>query len=212
MLSARLAPLLAAALLAVPAAARLPERTPLVDVQRMDPTLRVRLSYARPENAFGERLYFSGDTALLREPVARRLARVQARLRVRGLGLLIWDAYRPATAQQRMWRLRPDPRYLASPRRGSRHTRGAAVDVTLVDAAGRALPMPTPHDEFSPRAHRGAVRGVPAAARRNAALLEAAMRAEGFRPHPREWWHFDAPDWRRYPPVPAAAPGSGGRR
>jgi D-alanyl-D-alanine dipeptidase len=128
------------------------------------------------------------------------LARVQAGLRKRGLGLKIWDAYRPQSVQVRMWRLRPDGHrlYIANPRKGSKHSRGAAVDVTLVDRSGRELAMPTPHDSFSPLAHRNAIRGVSAPARRNRGVLEDAMRTEGFHPNPMEWWHFDAPDWRTY--------------
>jgi zinc D-Ala-D-Ala dipeptidase len=179
---------------------------PLVEVKTIDPTIQVDLRYNTPNNIFKRRFYRSG-TALLREPVARRLARVQARLRKQGLGLKIWDAYRPRSVQYAMWRIKPGTRYLANPRKGSKHNRGAAVDVTLVDAQGRELKMPTPHDEFSPRAHRGAVRGVTPLARKNARILDAAMRAEGFRPNRYEWWHYDAPDWRSYPlanvPLPA---------
>jgi D-alanyl-D-alanine dipeptidase len=98
-----------------------------------------------------------------------------------------------------MWRLRPDRRYLMPPWKGSNHSRGAAVDVTVAWHNGQELKMPTPHDEFSPRAHRGAVRGVSQQARRNADFLDRMMRAEGFLPIPNEWWHFDAPGARRYP-------------
>ena len=172
----------------------------LVDVRAVAPTIRVELSYARPDNAFRTRLYRS-NRALLREPVAKRLARVQRRLHARGLGLKVWDAYRPRSVQYRMWRARPDARsrYLANPRKSSKHNRGAAVDVTLVDREGRELQMPTPHDEFGPRAHRDASRGIPASARRNRAVLIQTMRAEGFLANPYEWWHFTAPDWKRYP-------------
>jgi zinc D-Ala-D-Ala dipeptidase len=177
----------------------------LVDLQRIDARIRVDLSYSRPGNRFGRRLY-SGDVALLREPVARRLARVQKRLRRHSLGLKVWDAYRPTSVQRAMFRLKPGTRYLTNPRKGSNHSRGAAVDVTLCDSSGKELSMPTPHDEFSPRAHRGATRGISEPARRHARLLDAVMRAEGFTPVRYEWWHFNAPDARRYPlanvPVP----------
>jgi D-alanyl-D-alanine dipeptidase len=133
----------------------------------------------------------------LRRAVAERLARVQGRLRRQGLGLKIWDAYRPASVQRRMWALKRGSRYLAPPGRGSKHSRGAAVDLTLVDGRGRELPMPTPYDEFSHRASRR-YRGGPAAAQRNRRILETAMAAHGFRLNPGEWWHFDDPHWRRY--------------
>lgn len=182
--------------------------TPLVDVHDKNPGIRVHLSYAADQNAFHRRLY-SGNVALLRAPVASRLDRVQRRLERQGFGLLVWDAYRPRSVQWTMWRLRPDARshYLANPRKVSKHSRGAAVDVTLVTRSGAPVPMPTPHDEFTARAHRGARRGVSVAAFGNARRLDAAMRAEGFHPNPYEWWHFTAPEWSRYAasdlPVPA---------
>jgi zinc D-Ala-D-Ala dipeptidase len=163
----------------------------------VDRSILIDLRYATPENVFGTRLYRQ-PRCLLRRPVAERLARVQASLRGRGLGLKVWDAYRPQSVQRRMWAIRGGSRYLASPRRGSRHSRGAAVDVTLVDARGRELPMPTGFDAFTARASRR-YRGGSPATRRNRRLLESAMAAQGFRPNPGEWWHFDAPDWRRYP-------------
>lgn len=173
--------------------------SPLIDVGARYPGIRVRLSYAVADNAFHRQLY-AGNTALLRAPVAARLARAQQRLQKQGYGLVIWDAYRPQSVQWKMWRLRPDARshYLANPRKVSKHSRGAAVDVTLVTRSGAPVPMPTPHDEFTARAHRGARRGVSVAAFGNARRLDAAMRAEGFRPNPYEWWHFTAPEWSRY--------------
>src|SRR5688572_27118223 len=101
-------------LLAVPGGAA-PAR--LVDVQSIDPTIRVELRYNRADNAFKRRLYRS-NVAMLREPVARRLSRVQSRLRKQGLGLKIWDAYRPRSVQHTMWRLAPRARskYLVNPK------------------------------------------------------------------------------------------------
>lgn len=180
---------------------------PLVDVRREVPGIVVRLSYAQARSAFGGRFYRS-NVALLRLPVARRLAGAQRRLRRAGFSLVVWDAYRPRSVHDALWRRAPAARsrYLANPRRGSKHSRGAAVDVSLVTAAGAQVEMPTPHDEFSPRAHRGAVKGVSHAGRRNRALLDAAMRGAGFLPNRYEWWHYDAPDWRRYPPSDAPLP------
>jgi D-alanyl-D-alanine dipeptidase len=165
----------------------------------------VDLHYNSDKNVFKTRFYHSG-VAMLRKPVAERLARVQARLKQQDLGLKIWDAYRPRSVQYEMWRKTGGSKYLANPRKGSKHNRGAAVDLTLVDTSGKELEMPTPHDEFSPRAHRGATRGVSPKARRNARVLDSAMRAEGFLPNANEWWHFDAPDWRQYPLMDQPAP------
>jgi beta-N-acetylhexosaminidase/D-alanyl-D-alanine dipeptidase len=172
----------------------------LVDVAALDPTIRFDLRYARADNFTGVAVY-PAARCLLRRDAAERLARVQRRLQADGLGLLVWDCYRPFAVQERFWALVPDARYVAKPERrggrpvaGSKHNRGAAVDLTLVSATGQPLPMPTGFDDFSPRAHRGAP--APPAARANAARLEAAMTAEGFEPFPTEWWHFDAPGWQ----------------
>ena len=170
---------------------------PLVLVSDLDSTIVIDLKYATSKNFVGEVLY---DTSLcyLRKSVAQRLVRVQKALRRRGLGLKIWDGYRPLSVQKRMWELVPDPRYVADPRKGSRHNRGAAVDVTLVDSLGNELPMPTGFDDFTPRAHRDYM-NLPPQVIHNRRLLEEAMRREGFIPLPTEWWHFDAPNWKSYP-------------
>src|SRR2546426_137482 len=175
----------------------------LVDLRALDPSIRVEMPYATPHNFTGVALY-PVARCLLRREVAERLVRVERRLGAEGLGLLVWDCYRPFRVQQRLWVLMPDARYVAEPVvrdgrpvAGSKHNRGAAVDVTLVDAASRPLEMPTGFDDFSERAHRGWA-GASPAARRNVARLEEAMAAEGFEPLPTEWWHFDGPGWERY--------------
>jgi len=175
----------------------------LVDITTVDPTIRLDLRYATRDNFTGVALY-PAARCLLRRDAAERLARVQRRLQADGFGLLVWDCYRPLAVQERFWALVPDERYVARPQRengrplaGSKHNRGAAVDVTLVDAAGKPLAMPSGFDDFSERAHRDAANVKPAA-RANAARLESAMTAEGFQPLPTEWWHFDAPGWQGY--------------
>ena len=180
-----------------------PPAPDLVDLAAVDPTIRIDLRYATTDNFTGAAVY-PVARCLLRRDAADRLARVQRRLRADGYGLLVWDCYRPLSVQERFWTLVPDERYVARPARrdgrpvaGSKHNRGAAVDVTLVDASGAPLPMPTGFDDFSERAHRGAP-GVKPVARANAARLESAMTAEGFEPLPTEWWHFDAPGWQAY--------------
>ncbi|HEV7734309.1 MAG TPA: M15 family metallopeptidase [Candidatus Binatia bacterium] len=178
-------------------------RDAFVDVRALDPTIRLDVRYATSANFTGTTVYPTAR-CLLRHDVAERLVRVQQRLRTDGLGLLVWDCYRPFSVQQRFWALVPDARYVAEPVvrdgrpvEGSKHNRGAAVDVTLVDGAGVPLVMPTDYDDFSARAHRDATDWSPVA-RHNADLLERAMVAEGFEPFPTEWWHFDGPGWQRY--------------
>jgi D-alanyl-D-alanine dipeptidase len=169
----------------------------LVDAVTVIPSLRLDIRYATANNFTGAVIYPKAR-CLLRLAVALRLRRAQEALAARGLGLKVFDCYRPVAAQRALWRLMPDPRYVADPRRGSRHSRGAAVDLTIVTAAGGELAMPTGFDEFSVRAHRH-YRHLPAEVLRNRDLLETAMVGAGFIPTPTEWWHFDSPDWRRYP-------------
>lgn len=167
-----------------------------MDVAEEAPGVRVDVRYATADNFTRTKLYPVGR-CLLRRSVARRLKAVQEDLARRGLGLKAWDCYRPLSVQRRLWELVPDPRYVADPAKGSRHNRGAAVDVTLVDAQGRELEMPTGYDDFSERAHRDYAGASPEAGR-NRALLESAMRRRGFEGLPTEWWHFDAAGWRGY--------------
>ncbi|HKE18890.1 MAG TPA: M15 family metallopeptidase [Kofleriaceae bacterium] len=177
----------------------------LVDISAVDAAIRVDIRYATRNNFTGAAFY-PVARCLLRRDAAERLARVQRRVAARGFGLAVWDCYRPFSVQRRLWQLVPDRRYVAepvaaadgTPLQGSKHNRGAAVDVTLVRARGGPVEMPTEYDDFTPRAHRGD-RRASQAARRHAALLEQAMAAEGFEPLPTEWWHFDAPGWERYP-------------
>ncbi len=190
----------------------------LIDIASVDGSIRIDIRYATKNNFTGVAFY-PVARCLLRPDAAERVGRVQKALAARGLGLVMWDCYRPFSVQRRLWKIVPDSRYVAepvaaadgTPVEGSKHNRGAAVDVTLVGADGSAVEMPTEYDDFSPRAHRGDDQG-PAAARRNAELLEQAMVAEGFEPLPTEWWHFDAPGWQRYPlsdqPLTAAKDGS----
>jgi D-alanyl-D-alanine dipeptidase len=97
-----------------------------------------------------------------------------------------------------MWQIVPDERYVGNPARGSRHNRGAAVDLTLVDRSGKELTMPTTFDDFTERASRS-YEDLPADVIKNRQTLEAAMVKAGFIPLPTEWWHFDGKNWQQYP-------------
>jgi D-alanyl-D-alanine dipeptidase len=116
-----------------------------------------------------------------------------------GYGLKIFDGYRPLSVQWKMWEVFPQPGYVADPRKGSRHNRGAAVDVTLIRLSdGAELPMPTSYDDFTERAHRN-FKDLPEEVIRNRELLEAMLTKHGFVGLHTEWWHFDDKDWRTYP-------------
>jgi beta-N-acetylhexosaminidase/D-alanyl-D-alanine dipeptidase len=185
-----------------------PPQTALVDLHTVAPSIRLDIRYATPNNFTGRALY-PAPRCLLRPDVAQRLARAQARLEAMQLGLQVYDCYRPLSVQRELWALMPDERYVADPAKGSRHNRGAAVDVTLVDASGNELTMPTGFDDFSERAHR-TYSALPPVARANRALLEHVMADAGFEPLPTEWWHFDAQDWQAYEvldvPLPTGPP------
>ncbi|MDA8096496.1 MAG: M15 family metallopeptidase [Clostridia bacterium] len=170
---------------------------PLVEVAALDPTIVTDIRYATTHNFTGKRIY-GASQAYLALPVAERLVRVNARLKKQGYRLKVWDAYRPASAQQLLWDVVPDRRYIAPPNGGSRHNRGAAVDVTLVTLDGKDVEMPTDFDGFSVQADRY-YQGGSAESRRHRDLLQKAMTAEGFVPVTHEWWHFDSPDWWEYP-------------
>lgn len=169
----------------------------LVAVLAFVPDAVLDLRYATSRNLTGRPLY-KKPVALLAEPAAGRLARAAATLRKDGLRLVVYDAYRPLSAQRALWKAKPDPRYVADPAKGSSHNRGAAVDVGLADAKGRPLPMPTEFDSFSARAAHGA-KGVPSAAAANAAKLKAAMTGAGFEALAEEWWHYRDPDGSAWP-------------
>jgi D-alanyl-D-alanine dipeptidase len=110
----------------------------------------------------------------------------------------MYDCYRPLSVQKKFWALVPDERYVANPAKGSRHNRGMAVDLTVVDREGRELAMPTPYDDFTERAHRDFMNLSPEQLR-NRELLEKVMVKHGFEPFPTEWWHFDFKGWEAYP-------------
>lgn len=168
----------------------------LVDVSGVIKDAVVDIRYATEDNFTKTKLY-PASVCKLRRSVAARLAKAAKTLRKQGRRLLVWDCYRPTSIQEKLWQLVPDERYVANPKQGSRHSRGAAVDVGLVDTDGKPVVLPTKYDEFSEAAHReNALKGEQGAEARK---LEAAMTAAGFVGMPTEWWHFDAPDAAKFP-------------
>ena len=163
--------------------------TGLVEIKALDPSIRLDIKYARTDNFMGRVLYPSG-VALLQQPAAKALMRVNASLRERGLGLVVYDAYRPYSVTCAMWDETPEAqrKFVANPAEGSKHNRGCAVDVTLCDSSsGVVLPMPSEFDEFSDRAYAD-YGGGSVAERYNRKTLRDAMQREGFSVNPREWW------------------------
>jgi len=178
----------------------------LVPLLELEPRPLLELRYASPYNFLGTNLYPALD-ARLRCPVALALQQVQRDLAAEGLGLKVWDGYRPLAVQQRMWDAIRDPRYVSDPAvNAGRHTRGTAVDVTLVDRRGKELLMPTDFDDFSEAAHVDAA-GINVERATNARRLREAMERRGFRSFATEWWHFDWKDWQTLPVVSDRSPG-----
>lgn len=185
---------------AVPAPPRIPVRHEFVDLATLDPPPLLEIRYATDANFIGTRLY-PHPAAWLRRDVAEALQGVIRDLAAQGLGLKVFDAYRPPEVQRKMWEQVGDGRFVSDPD-GSRgkHTRGTAVDVTLVDALGNELAMPSRFDELTERAYRTYAGGSDVALR-NRRLLETVMEKHGFEPFAYEWWHFDYTGWQNRPPL-----------
>lgn len=170
----------------------------LVNVETLPqpPVLDVRYG---TRNNFTKAQLYPVPKIFVQRDAAAALTAVQADLARDGLRLKIFDGYRPLSVQQRMWDLIRDERYVSNPavNRG-RHTRGTAVDVTLINRRGRELPMGTDFDDFTERAHPDYPK-LPAAVRANRRKLADVMTRHGFEAYPYEWWHFDLKDWKRYP-------------
>ncbi|MGH7544122.1 MAG: M15 family metallopeptidase [Gemmatimonadota bacterium] len=169
----------------------------LIDVGALDPGLVLDMRYAGDDNFLGRAVYDEARCLLVAD-AARRLLDAERALRIQGYRLVVWDCYRPLSVQREMWKILPDPTYVADPARGSRHNRGAAVDVGLLSLDGATVRWPTAHDDFTPLAHRDAT-DLPADAIANRDRLERAMTDAGWIPLPSEWWHFDAQGWEAHP-------------
>ena len=169
----------------------------LVDLAACDSTIIIDLKYATADNFLGNTLY-SDNICLLRRDVADRLVAVNRKLKSLGYRLKVWDGYRPLSVQRRMWAKLPNPGFVANPKYGSNHNRGAAVDVTLVDLFGHDVDMPTGFDDFSERA-RSNYPHVSREVFKNRKILQDAMREFGFTTINSEWWHFNDKDAKKYP-------------
>ena len=169
----------------------------LVALTQPDFDIDLDLAYATPNNFTGKPVYRRA-AAYLHPVAAEHLTRAIRLAAAQGLRLKIFDAFRPTEAQWVMWNHTPDPEFLADPRRGSPHARGAAVDLTLIDGQGRELDMGTGFDAFTPLSHH-AVTEISLEAQRNRFLLLGLMTAAGWDFYRNEWWHYQLFDTRRYP-------------
>lgn len=173
------------------------QQSQLVDIAAQHPTLAIDLKYATADNITGQPIY-SEARCLLHPAAAEALAKSIEIARLAGLALQVLDAYRPQKAQEYLWQACPDPAYVVPVNIGSNHSRGTAIDVTLLDRQGNALDMGTGFDEMDVRSHPYHP-DVASDAQRNRLLLNAIMFGGGFVGISSEWWHFELPDAATYP-------------
>lgn len=173
----------------------------LVELKKLDPTIRLDIKYATNNNFVGKPVYTQAR-AFLQRPAAEALVRVNKKLKEHGFGLLIFDGYRPWSVTKLFWDSATEEQrnigFVADPSKGSRHNRGCAVDLTLYDLrTGEKVTMPSDYDEFSERAFYNYDGGDPES-KRLRDLLIRTMESEGFKVLETEWWHFDYKDWQLY--------------
>ena len=160
----------------------------LVEITEAD-GVRIDLRYATADNFTGKPVYRAGAPCLLHPEAAEKLRIAVTLAAAQGLHFLIFDAYRPTEAQWKLWDHTPDPLFLADPKKGSPHSRGVAVDLTLCTADGRELEMGTAFDAFTPRSHHGNQEISPEA-QKNRLLLMGIMTTAGWDFYRNEWWHY----------------------
>jgi D-alanyl-D-alanine dipeptidase len=171
----------------------------LVELTKLDPTIRLEVRYATTNNFLGT-VFYSEARAFMQRPAAEAVVRANRKLKQYGYGLLIHDAYRPWYVTKVFWDATPDDKkiFVANPANGSRHNRGCAVDLTLYDLkTKRPVEMVSTYDETTARAYPDYPGGT-SLQRWHRKLLRDAMEAEGFTVYEAEWWHFDFKDWRHY--------------
>ena len=171
----------------------------LVELTRLDPTIRLEIRYATTNNFLGT-VFYSESRAFMQRPAAESVVRANRQLKALGYGLLIHDAYRPWYVTKVFWDATPDDKkvFVADPAKGSRHNRGCAVDLTLYDLkTKRPIEMVSTYDETTARAYPDYPGGT-SLQRWHRKLLRDAMEAEGFTVYAAEWWHFDYKDWQKY--------------
>lgn len=171
----------------------------LVDIEEINPNIMLDIRYATEDNVL-EKVLYSSSKCYFREHVALALDAIQKELEPMGLGLKIFDGYRPWQVQVEGYEKFPD--LFAKPTdERAKHPRGTAVDLTLVDKDGNEILMPTGFDDTTEKASRACRKGILKEARENREVLEQVMVKHGFVPMPHEWWHFDHHTWKACPVI-----------
>jgi zinc D-Ala-D-Ala dipeptidase len=177
---------------------QLPQEKQLVDIAKVNPNILLDLRYYT-DNNFVEQQVYKKNMALARFSTAKKLDKAQKELEKMGLGLKIWDPYRPYRYQQVLYdKTKPDQKiYCANPKNGSSHNRGAAIDLTIVDKQGNEIEMPTEFDHFGKESHLNYM-NLPPQKIINRTFLVNFMEKHGFTTFPNEWWHFNDKNYKSY--------------
>lgn len=185
---------------ALPVYGQTPQEAGLQDVEsELGGKVFVRLRYATENNFTGKKIYNFNRCYLHKDAVdGLKKAVALAAAQEEPFTFCLWDCYRPPEAQQKLWNAFPNASYVAPPKKGSRHSRAMAVDLTPCDLKGRPLQMPTDFDDFTPRAHMDNF-DAPAKLLRRRAILKKIMTEAGFSHTRTEWWHFDRIGWQKKP-------------
>jgi zinc D-Ala-D-Ala dipeptidase len=171
----------------------------MMELKTLIPTLIYDLRYATANNFMKRLMYPAGtNVTFLRTPAANALLKVQTELNTKGIGIKVYDAYRPYSVTVKFWELVHDERFVANPKNGSGHNRGVAIDLTLINSKTKAeLNMGTGFDNFSDTAHQGFTK-LPQDVLENRKLLKTTMEKYGFKPYADEWWHYSWPEATKF--------------
>ncbi|MGE6218230.1 M15 family metallopeptidase [Nubsella zeaxanthinifaciens] len=169
----------------------------LVDIKKAIPSVVLDIRYATKNNFMGQVMYQQAS-AFARKPVVEKLKLIQAELKKKGYGLKIFDAYRPYAVTISFYEKASDKNFVANPAKGSKHNRGCAVDLSIIDLkTGKDVPMPTPYDSFEAAASPHFA-DLPPNIIKNRDFLIRTMESNGFKVIYNEWWHFDFIGWQVY--------------
>lgn len=175
------------------------KQTDLVEIVQLDSTIKLDIRYATSNNFTGKPVYTEAR-AFLQRPAAEALVKINALLKPLGYGLLVFDGYRPWSVTKLFWDITSEEnkKFVADPKKGSRHNRGCAIDLSLYDlATGKEVEMTGEYDEMSERSYPD-YKGGTEQQRKMRDLLREKMEANGFTVYPYEWWHFDYNGWQQY--------------
>ena len=165
------------------------QNTNFVNLKSLSQEFVFDMKYATNDNFLKQKVYDCAE-CYLRKATAQALVKANEEFRALGYRIKIFDCYRPLSVQKKMWNILPGTHYVANPAKGSKHNRGAAIDLTLVDADGNELDMGTPFDFFGQKAHHTYTK-LPENVLKNRNLLKTILNKHNFKSIYSEWWHYE---------------------